>query len=98
MSESAAGEETVRAFRVTGRVQGVGFRWWTRRTAEELEVAGSVRNCRDGSVEVKASGAPDAVERLRDALAEGPASARVEEVAELEADPNTHRNGFHIRP
>lgn len=98
MSESAAGEESVRAFRVTGRVQGVGFRWWTRRTAEELQVAGSVRNCRDGSVEVKASGAPDAVEQLREALAEGPASARVEAVAEMEADPNTHRNAFHIHP
>lgn len=75
------GRET-RAFRVTGRVQGVGFRWWTRREAEALGLRGTVRNREDGSVEVVASGDPRALDRLRTALNEGPPGARVEAVTE----------------
>ena len=89
-------EEELRAYRITGRVQGVGFRWWTRRTAEALGVTGSVRNCRDGSVEVRAAGGEAALERLREALAEGPATARVERLEAMEPDPNTNRTSFHI--
>lgn len=71
-----------RAFRVTGRVQGVGFRWWTRREAEALGLRGTVRNREDGSVEVVASGDPGALDRLRSALNQGPPGARVEAVTE----------------
>ena len=46
----------LKAFIVTGRVQGVGFRWFTRQTASELGLRGTVRNARDGSVEVVADG------------------------------------------
>jgi acylphosphatase len=86
----------VRAFRVTGRVQGVGFRWWTVRTAEEAGVGGTVRNRADGSVEVKAAGPAGSVERLRAALEHGPATARVEGVEEEEPDPNTNRTSFRV--
>lgn len=89
-------DDQVRAFRITGRVQGVGFRWWTRRTAEELGLGGSVRNRSDGSVEVKVAGAEESVEALRSRLERGPSAARVEAVEELAADPNTHRNAFRI--
>ncbi|MEQ9398491.1 MAG: acylphosphatase [Longimicrobiales bacterium] len=65
---------------VRGRVQGVGFRWWTQRTAERLGLEGWVRNRSDGSVELAARGAPGALVALREALEEGPSGARVEEV------------------
>lgn len=61
---------------VRGRVQGVGFRWWTRARALELGLTGSARNTDDGRVEVVAEGAPDALLRLLDLLAEQPSSAR----------------------
>lgn len=67
-------------FRVEGRVQGVGFRWWTRRTATDLGLRGTVRNCADGSVEVHAAGAAHALDRLRTKLERGPTSARVRSV------------------
>lgn len=78
-----AQQETRRHFRVSGRVQGVGFRWWTTRQARELGLRGTVRNRRDGDVEVHAAGPADAVERLRGLLHEGPPSAIVRSVEEL---------------
>jgi acylphosphatase len=49
---------------VSGRVQGVGFRWWTRSRALELGLRGSAANLADGRVEVVAEGEQDACERL----------------------------------
>lgn len=70
-------------FRITGRVQGVGFRWWTCQTAEDLGLRGTVRNCRDGSVEIHAQGPDDAMDRFRRRIRRGPTSARVEDVEEI---------------
>lgn len=70
-------------FRITGRVQGVGFRWWTLQQAGALGLAGTVRNCRDGSVEVEVAGPAEAVASLRRRLAVGPAGARVANVETL---------------
>jgi len=61
---------------VRGRVQGVGFRWWTRARALELGLAGHARNTEDGRVEVVAEGEPAAVLRLLDLLAEQPSGSR----------------------
>lgn len=78
-----SGEEvSAKRFRVEGRVQGVGFRWWTKKLAAEHGLVGWVRNRGDGSVEVKARGHPEAVAGFRDALREGPPAARVEAVYE----------------
>jgi acylphosphatase len=67
--------------RVVGRVQGVGFRWWTRRVADELGLLGWVMNGDDErSVDVVAEGPPDALERLERWLEAGPDGARVERV------------------
>lgn len=79
----------LRRYRVVGRVQGVGFRWWTQRVAGELELVGRVRNASDGSVDIRAGGRREALERLEMALRRGPPSARVEavEVHELAEDP-----------
>lgn len=64
-------------FLVRGRVQGVGFRWWTARQARQLGLGGTVRNLPDGSVEVFARGEADALEELRRRLAVGPGAAIV---------------------
>ena len=68
------------AWRVTGRVQGVGFRWWTRTSAVALGLRGSVRNCADGSVEIEVTGPPDVVRSFRSLLQQGPPGARVDAV------------------
>ena len=67
-------------FRVYGRVQGVGYRWFVWREAERLGLRGVVRNLPDGSVEVTAEGVDDALARLEQALARGPSVARVDRV------------------
>ena len=73
-------------FLVEGRVQGVGFRAWTRRRALELGLHGIARNLPDGRVEVLADGAPAALDALGDALRVGPPLARVSAVARTAAD------------
>jgi acylphosphatase len=75
-----------RAFRVSGRVQGVYFRQSTRLEAERLQVRGTARNLEDGSVEVLAAGDAAAVEALRAFLHRGPAAARVDAVEERAVD------------
>jgi acylphosphatase len=59
---------------VRGRVQGVGFRWWTRAQALELGLVGYARNLPDGGVEVVAQGAGDAVDELIGRLQESPST------------------------
>jgi acylphosphatase len=85
-----------RAYRVVGRVQGVGFRWWTRRTAGELGVGGWVRNERDGSVVVHAVGRSDAVDRLAAALLDGPPGARVDQREEITPSDDLTVGDFRI--
>ncbi len=64
--------------RVTGRVQGVGFRYATRDAAQRLRgVRGYVRNLPDGSVEIEAEGPRDQLERLATWLRKGPPGAHV---------------------
>ncbi len=87
---------TERGFRLGGRVQGVGFRWWTQALAKELGIAGTVRNCSDGTVEVLAQGGAEALETFSAKLREGPPHARVEEVRTTEADLPPGMEGFRI--
>lgn len=61
---------------VSGRVQGVGFRFFARRAAGETGVKGWVRNLPDGSVETLAEGEAEAVTRYLERLREGPGSVR----------------------
>ncbi|MCM2269364.1 MAG: acylphosphatase [Thermoanaerobaculia bacterium] len=82
---SAAGERA--AWRVRGRVQGVGFRAFVARRARLLGLAGGARNEPDGAVVVEiAGGSPQALADLRAALATGPAAARVAAVDETAPD------------
>jgi acylphosphatase len=71
-----------RQIRVTGRVQGVGFRYALRREAERCGVSGWVRNRRDGSVEALLQGDANAVERLVQWARRGPPMAMVEALRE----------------
>ena len=67
---------------VKGRVQGVGFRWWTRARALELGLSGSATNLQDGRVEVVAEGPREACEALLEALRGTATPGRVDFVAE----------------
>jgi acylphosphatase len=72
---------------VTGRVQGVFFRAWTREQAQALGVRGWVRNCPDGRVEAHIEGEADAVDRMTEHLRRGPPSAHVEDVRTWDVEP-----------
>ena len=77
-----------RGFRVRGRVQGVGFRWWTRRLASDLGLQGTVGNRPDGTVEVHAAGDVEALNAFATALEAGPPMGRVEGVDGFQSDGN----------
>lgn len=97
--EGAMGEDArvERGFQVHGRVQGVGFRWWTVERAREAGVTGWVWNRPDGSVEVQVAGDEDAVEGFGRQLREGPPAARVTRVEEVRAREPARETGFRVR-
>ena len=67
--------------RVTGRVQGVGFRWWVRTEATELGVTGWVMNAdSERAVELVAEGSAAALDALERLLRVGPSGARIDEI------------------
>ncbi len=85
-------------FHVTGRVQGVGYRWFARHAARELGLAGFVRNQADGSVEALACGDAESLEQFRLRLLEGPPMAHVDNVrAETVALPGRLFDEFEAR-
>ena len=84
-----------RLYTVRGRVQGVGFRWWTKNEARHLHLTGSVRNLRDGSVEVLARGTPEALAALRQRLEAGPPGASVTSIEEAPGS-GARLDGFEI--
>jgi acylphosphatase len=81
---------------VQGRVQGVGYRYFVLRHAEELGLAGYARNQADGTVEVVAEGDGAALETLEQHLQQGPSFAHVSGV---DRQPIAERGaiGFHVR-
>jgi acylphosphatase len=81
---------------VSGRVQGVGFRWSTRRAAERIGVAGWVRNQEDGAVEAHIEGSDERVAAMVAWLERGPAEAKVASAEVAEASPEGVE-GFGIR-
>jgi acylphosphatase len=86
-----------RRFVITGRVQGVGFRWFVHDAAEREGVGGWVRNLPDGRVEAEIEGEIAAVDRVDAALRRGPASSRVDHVGVDEQAPQGRTTGFSIR-
>jgi len=84
---------------VSGMVQGVGFRFFTQRTAERLRLSGFVRNLRDGRVEVFAMGTTEQHSQLRRLLERGPFGSDVADVREEPAQVETQYDGsFVIHP
>jgi acylphosphatase len=83
--------------RITGRVQGVGYRAWALQMANRFGLRGWVRNRSDGSVEALVIGEDDAVARLVEACRGGPFGARVSDVAVSDAD-NDGSVGFRSKP
>jgi acylphosphatase len=88
--------ETVR-LRITGQVQGVGYRFWMTRTAASLGLCGWVRNRRDGSVEALVTGTPEAVAAMIEAARKGPIGAQVRDVT-VTPDKDDGSVGFVARP
>ncbi|MBV8888284.1 MAG: acylphosphatase [Alphaproteobacteria bacterium] len=88
--------ETVR-LRISGRVQGVGYRFWAEQTAHRLGLQGWVRNRADGSVEILATGMAANIAALAEACRRGPRAADVEHVA-VEPAADDGSAGFTARP
>jgi acylphosphatase len=79
-------ETQAKRFFVSGRVQGVGFRFFAERTATSLGVGGYVKNLYDGRVEVYAIGNAEQMDALENALQRGPRMAGVDRVDEQDAE------------
>jgi len=89
------GEENVRLTAwVRGRVQGVGFRWWTRSRALELGLVGSASNLVDGRVEVVVEGPKQSCDKLLELLRSGETPGRVDAVIERWSEPRGGLVGF----
>ncbi len=84
------------AWRITGVVQGVGFRYWTRGRALGLGIRGTVRNAPDGTVEVQAAGTPDQLSEFRRLLQRGPAGSIVRAVESIESSMGDFPVSFKI--
>jgi acylphosphatase len=91
---------STRQIRVRGRVQGVGYRYAMRAEAERLGVSGWVRNRADGSVEALMRGEARVLQALIVWARRGPPGARVDELREEAAPPESERAGerFEIWP
>ena len=85
-----------RHLRISGRVQGVGFRMYMQREAQKLGVDGWVRNRHDGSVEAMVQGSEEAVGAIVEWARHGPRSAKV---VDLKIDEGSgDYSGFEMRP
>lgn len=85
-----------RKFFIRGLVQGVGFRFFTQRSAARHQVRGYVKNNPDGRVEVLAEGSEKTVEDFKHDLTAGPAYSRVDDVEEIVLEPSGLYSTFRI--
>lgn len=81
---------------ITGRVQGVGFRHFTRKNADRLGINGWVKNLPDGRVEAIFQGPEDRVEELIDRCKDGPISSYVKDMEVSEADETKDHTSFEV--
>lgn len=85
-----------RHYRIEGRVQGVGFRYFTSRTARRLALSGWVRNCFDGTVEAQAYGSEADLDAFEAELQKGPSFSRVTSVSSHEVTGARETGEFRI--
>jgi len=86
-----------RRYLISGRVQGVGFRYFTEAAAAREGLHGWVRNLPDGRVEIDVEGEAEAVERFERHVTHGPPGARVSNVDVAESVPHRRESGFSVR-
>ena len=82
---------------VSGRVQGVGFRWFTEQEARKHRIQGYVRNLPDGRVEIWAQGEIESLGEFRASLKKGPPAARVKEVERKPVPLDESLTSFEVR-
>lgn len=87
-----------RRFVVSGRVQGVGFRYFVADAAEHEGLGGWVRNLRDGRVEALVEGEAQAADRFERKIRSGPPAARVDNVVVEEREPSGRATAFRVEP
>ena len=85
-----------RRYRISGRVQGVGFRYFAEAVASREGVHGWIRNLPDGAVEALAEGDAESIERFERAIRHGPAGARVDHVDVEGTVPGGRDTGFAV--
>jgi acylphosphatase len=86
-----------RRYLISGRVQGVGFRYFTEAAAAREGLHGWVRNLPDGRVEIDVEGEAEAVERFERNVRHGPPGARVSDVQVDDGVPQRRESGFSVR-
>ncbi len=96
----ATSPAATRRYVVSGRVQGVGFRYFVRSQAKKMKVRGWVRNLPDGRVETLAAGDTEALGLFEKSLRSGPAFASVEKVEIIETPEAGAEDfdSFEVRP
>lgn len=99
MSETSGSDEgRTERWIVSGRVQGVFYRAFTREAARELGLRGWVRNLPEGTVEARVTGAPEALDALERRLRQGPPASKVEAIQRQGAESAVPADeGFEIR-
>jgi acylphosphatase len=87
----------VKKVKIFGRVQGVGFRYFTVQNANRLNLHGWVQNMADGTVESLIAGEPGSVAEMIEKLKTGPVSARVDRVEYLNSDQEPVPDTFRVK-
>lgn len=88
--------ESARRFIVSGLVQGVGFRYWALKRAQERDLVGYVKNLHDGRVEIVAEGSQESLDAMRDDLRVGSGTSKVGHVEESALEPSGQYAAFTI--
>ena len=87
------------SFRITGKIQGVGYRWFIKETAEKHDVSGWVRNAPEGAVEGEAQGSMPALDDFLKELKSGHPLAAAEKMETQEMlDQEAGEKDFYIKP
>ncbi|MGC8976330.1 MAG: acylphosphatase [Candidatus Ratteibacteria bacterium] len=82
---------------ISGRVQGVGFRWYAQRIAKNIDILGWVKNLPDGKVEIVAEGNEENLERFIEELKKGYLGGNIRNIEKIEEKYTGEFKNFQIR-